>query len=153
MSILRKVPWVSLALLLLTYGTWGWMISKANVPPPVWLVTAIAIVLLMGSLTSTWSRITNYSNVFLKSNDRSFGSSVVAAFLFFLVVAWFRVSINILVIIAAAILARLDFQAAGFKQRQIFWLLSIFSLTSLALGALLYKYNILCPVIQKCRLV
>jgi hypothetical protein len=137
MSILQRLPFVSLGLLLLTYTTLGWVISAAYAPWFVWLVVAIAIFALVGCLTISWTRLTDYSFVFFKSNLRSFGLSFLGAFLFFLVIAKFRVFLDTLVIFAATILARIDFQTAGFTQGQAFWLISIFSLTGLAVGALI----------------
>lgn len=142
MSIQRKLPWVSLALLLLTYSTWGWVISRAKVPPVVWVLAVVAILLLTGSLTSPWSKIANYSNVLFKSNLRSFSLTVFGAFMFFLMIAWFRVFIDTLVIISATILARIDVQTCGFKEHHAFWILSFTSLTGLALGALVNHYKI-----------
>jgi hypothetical protein len=55
-------------------------------------------------------------------------------------IAQFRVFLDTLLIIAAAILAKIDFQTAGFSEGQAFWFLSIFSLTGLALGALIHKF-------------
>ncbi|EKE99209.1 hypothetical protein FDUTEX481_03402 [Tolypothrix sp. PCC 7601] len=49
--------------------------------------------------------------------------------------AWFRMFLDTLLIIAAAILARIDFQAAGVKEGQAFWLTSLLSLAGVALGA------------------
>jgi hypothetical protein len=75
------------------------------------------------------------SSILLKSSTRSFVFAVFAAFLFFVMLAWFRLFLDTLLIVSAAILARIDFQAAGFKQGQTFWITSIFCLAGLALGA------------------
>lgn len=139
MSILKRLPFVSLVLLLLTDITLGWVISKAYAPKFIWLLTVIAILVLLAILTISWRRLTDYSFVFFKSNLKSFIITVLAAFLFFLIIARFRVFLDTLVVIATAILAKIDFQTAGFTERQTFWFLSIFSLTGLALGALIHK--------------
>ncbi|MBW4631650.1 MAG: hypothetical protein KME30_07040 [Iphinoe sp. HA4291-MV1] len=139
MSILKRLPFFSLALLLLTYTTISWVISKAHIPQFMWLLAVISILCLMGGLTTSWTRLTNYSFVLFKSNLGSFGMTLVGAFLFFLMIVSFRVFVNTLLIVAVAVLARIDFQTAGFNQGQTFWFLSIFSLTGLALGAMLHK--------------
>lgn len=135
MSIIKRLPWLSLALVLLTYAILGWVISKASLPPFGWVIVAIAILLLLFGLTTPWRRIANYSTNFLKSNTRSFGAAVLAAFLFFLMIAWFRLFLDSLLIIAATILARIDFQRTGFNEGQTFCILSILSLVAVALGA------------------
>lgn len=150
MSIIKRLPWVSLALLLLTYSTWGWVISKEKPSPPVWFAAAMATLVLISCLTSSWFKIINYSNFLFKTNLRSFGVSVIAAFLLFFAVAWFSVFINTSLIIAATILARLDFQSAGFKEWQVFLILLTLTFASLALGALMYYSNPMCFLIHKC---
>ncbi|WP_414586488.1 hypothetical protein [Scytonema sp. PCC 10023] len=141
MSILKRLPFVSLVLLLLTYTTLGWVISKTYAPARwfIWLLAVIAILVLLAGLTISWRRLTDYSFVLFKSNLKSFSITVLAAFLFFLIIAQFRVFLDTLVIIAAAILGKIDFQTAGFTEGQAFCFLSIFSLTGLALGALIHK--------------
>ena len=139
MSIFKRVPWVSLALVMLSYSTLGWVISETRVSIFVWLVTVVAILLLIVTLTIPWLKMTYYLNALLKSNTRSFGVAVLAAFLFFIMIAWFRVFLDTLLIISATILVRIDFQKAGLREGLAFCTASIFSLGGLALGALIYK--------------
>ncbi|MFS0514581.1 hypothetical protein ACEYW6_07640 [Nostoc sp. UIC 10607] len=139
MLILKRVPWVSLALVLLSYSTLGWVISETRAPLFVWLVTVVAILILIVTLTTPWPKMTYYFSILLKSNTRSFGVAVLAAFLFFIMIAWFRIFLDTLLIISATILVRIDFQIAGLREGLAFWTASIFSLTGLALGALIYK--------------
>ena len=116
MLILQRVPWVSLTLLILSYSTLGWVISETKAPLFAWAIIAIAILLFVGILTVPWTRMTDVSSNLFKSNTRTFVVSVFAAFLFFVMIAWFRMFLDTLLIISAAILARIDFQAAGFKE-------------------------------------
>ncbi|MBD0387496.1 MAG: hypothetical protein ICV54_13475 [Nostoc sp. C3-bin3] len=139
MSILKRVPWVSLALLLLSYSTLGWVISETRPSLFVWLVTVVAILLLVVTLTIPWLKMTYYLNVLFKSNIRSFGVAVLAAFLFFVMIAWFRIFLDTLLIISATILVRIDFQMVGLREGLAFWTTSTFSLTGLALGALIHQ--------------
>ncbi|MBD2508159.1 hypothetical protein H6G91_12855 [Nostoc muscorum FACHB-395] len=139
MSIFKRVPWVSLALVLLSYSTLGWVISETHAPVFVWVLTVVAILLLIVTLTTPWPKMTYYLRILLKSNIRSFGVAVLAAFLFFLMIAWFRVFLDTLLIISATILVRIDFQRAGLKEELAFFTASIFSLAGLALGALIYE--------------
>ncbi|MDF5731354.1 MAG: hypothetical protein PUP92_25965 [Rhizonema sp. PD38] len=142
MSTLKRFPWVSLGLLLVTYAILGWVISAANVQPFVWLVAAIAVFSLVGFWTTPWSNMANYSIFVFKSNLRTFAFVILAAFLFFLMIAWFSVFLDTLVVIAAIILARIDFQLNGFSRKQAFWTLSIFSLVGLACGGFFQKASI-----------
>ena len=137
MSILKRLPFVSLVLLLFTYTTLGWVISKAYAPKFIWVLTVITILVLLGGLTISWRRLTHYSFVLFQSNLRSFSITVLGAFLFFLMIAQFRVFLDTLLIISANILLRIDVQTSGLGERQTFFLTSIFSLTGLALGAVM----------------
>ena len=139
MSILKRVPWVSLALVLLSYSTLGWVISEARAPLFVWLMTVVAILLLIVTLTIPWMKMRYYFSILLKSNTRSFAVAVLGAFLFFVMIAWFRVFLDTLLIVSATILVKIDFQTAGLREGLAFWTTSSFSLIGLALGALIHK--------------
>ncbi|MBW4671904.1 MAG: hypothetical protein KME60_31880 [Cyanomargarita calcarea GSE-NOS-MK-12-04C] len=140
MSILKTLPWITLTLVMVTYTTLGWVISKAPVPWFAWLLVAIAVLFLTGVVTTPWKSFADYSDALVKSNTRSFGVAILAAFLFFLMLAWFKVFLQGLLITSAATLARIDFQVAGFREIQAFWITSIFSLVGLALGAVGGKF-------------
>ncbi|MBD2387001.1 hypothetical protein [Cylindrospermum sp. FACHB-282] len=139
MSILKRVPWFSLALVLLSYSTLGWVISETQAPWFVWLAVVVAILLMVVSLTTPWSRVAEFYSILLKSNTRSFGVAILAAFLLFVMLAWFRVFLDTLLILSATILVRIDFQVAGLRQWLVFSFTSIFSLVGLAAGVLVYK--------------
>ncbi|MBC6431280.1 hypothetical protein FM036_10840 [Nostoc sp. HG1] len=139
MSILQRVPWVSLALVLLSYSTLGWVIAETFAPVSVWVATVVAILLLIVTLTIPWMKMKYYFSILLKSNTRSFAVAVLAAFLFFIMIAWFRIFLDTLLIVSATILVKIDFQTAGLREGLAFWTASIFSLTGLGLGALIYK--------------
>jgi hypothetical protein len=135
MLMIKRIPWVSLLLAFLTYSSFGWIIIKMQAPLVVWPVIVVAILFLVTGLTSPWSKIANYSAIFVKSDIRSFGSAILAAFIFFLMIAEFRIFLNFLVIFSATILIRIDFQAAGLEEGKSFWFISTFAVLSLALGA------------------
>ncbi|MDB9303143.1 MULTISPECIES: hypothetical protein [Cyanophyceae] len=138
MTIVKTLPWISLVLVLFSYGTLGWALSETQAPLYVWITFILAVSLLVASLTIPWSAISKYSNLFLQSNIRSFAVATFGAFLFFLMLAWFRIFLDTLLIISAGILARIDFQTAGYKQGQAFLITLTFSLAGLALGKVLH---------------
>lgn len=138
MLIVKRLPWTSLVLVLFSYSTLGWALSETQAPWYVWLTCIVAVLLLVGSLTVPWSAISKYSSLLVQSNLRSFAVTTLAAFLFFLMLAWFRIFLDTLLIICAGILARIDFQTAGFKQVQVFLITSISCLAGLGLGKALH---------------
>ncbi|AKG23992.1 hypothetical protein [Calothrix sp. 336/3] len=137
---MKQIPWLSLILLLLTYLALGWVISKAHIPSGIWILTITAIVTLAATLTRPWTMSANYFDKLLKSNFRSFCLTLVGAFLFFLILARFRLFLDILVILSASLLARIEFQALGFQESKSFWIITICSLSGLGLGVLLEQF-------------
>jgi hypothetical protein len=140
MSILKKIPWFSLTLVLLSYSTLGWMIFEEKVHWYVWAITVATIILSLIFVTNPWLKINDYPSVLLKSNAKTFGVSILAAFLFFLMIAWFRVFLDTLLILCATILAKIDFQAVAIKPKLAFVCTSVFSILGLGLGALINHY-------------
>lgn len=138
MSIVKRLPWISLVLVLLSYSTLGWVLLETKAPKFVWFVVVPAVLLLVAGLTAPLSLMAKYSSILFKSNFRTFAVAVLGAFLFFLMLAWFRLFLDSLLIISAAILARIDFQVSGFKEGQAFVITSIISLIGIALGAGMY---------------
>ena len=113
--MLKKIPWFSLTLVLLSYSTLGWVIFEEKAPWYVRLITVLTILLSLISVTNPWLKLDDYSHIFFKSNARTFLVAILAAFLFFLMIAWFRVFLDTLLIICATILAKIDFQSVGLK--------------------------------------
>jgi hypothetical protein len=134
---MKSFPWVSLTLVVLAYGSLGWLISQAHSPWYIWLTAVTAILFLLSALTTPWLKMADYSILFFKSDTRTLAFSVLAAFLFFLMLAWFKVFLDTLVIISANILLRIDIQRCGLGERQSFFITSIFSFTGLALGIIM----------------
>jgi hypothetical protein len=138
MAILKRLPKISLVLVMLSYSTLGWGLSETQAPMYVWISVILIILLLVASLTVPWSEISKYSSLLVRSNLRSFAVTTVGAFLFFLMLAWFQIFLDILLIISAGILARIDCQTSSFKQAGTFLIMFIFSLAGLGLGKLMY---------------
>jgi hypothetical protein len=137
---LQKIPWFSLTLLLLSYCALGKVISETKPTLFVWLIVLLTILVLLASLTIPWSKMAEYYGNLFKSNIRSFAITVSAAFLLFLMLAWFRVFLDTLLVISANILAKIDFQTAEFKAKLTFWVTSFFAFSGLAAGALLSRF-------------
>lgn len=140
MSILKKIPWFSLTLILLSYSTLGWIIFEEKAPWYVRLITAVTILLSLILLTNPWLKLDDYSHIFFKSNARTFLVAILAAFLFFLMIVWFRVFLDTLLILSATILAKIDFQSVGLKPALAFGCISFCSLLGLGMGALINQY-------------
>ena len=104
------------------------------------LITVVTILLSLICITNPWLKLDDYSHIFFKSNARTFVVAILAAFLFFLMIAWFRVFLDTLLVMSATILAKLDFQAVSLKPALAFGCISFCSLLGLGLGALVNYY-------------
>lgn len=144
MSPLKKLPWFSLVLLLVTYSILGWRSSSVHGfwviwlgVPSSWVILLLVVagaLLIAVSLTSALPIVTDIIGFTLKSDTRAFLVVSIGAFLTVLIICWLPVFAHILIVVSANSLARLDLQTARFTQWQAFWILSIVSLAGLGLG-------------------
>ncbi|MFN9698167.1 MAG: hypothetical protein ACK55G_12375 [Dolichospermum sp.] len=116
------------------------MVFAETAPWYIWLITVVTILLSLICFTSPGLKLNEYTSILFKSSARSFGVAILAAFLFFLMVAWFRVFLDILLILCATILARIDFQTLALKPAIAFGCISFFAVVGLALGAFIKLY-------------
>lgn len=133
---LKKFPWVSLALLLVTHSTLGWLLSAFHDPWFAWVMVVVGVLLLAAVLSSPWSKIRDGFALLFKSDTRAFFIAVAAALLMVLIISCLHIFAHALVVTSADTLVRLDAQTAGLSERQAFWILAILSLVGLGLGAL-----------------
>lgn len=135
----KKLPWGTLALLLVTYSTLGWLLSPFYDPWFVWVMVVVGVLLLAAWLSSPWAKTANIFVRLFKSDTRTFLVIVLGAFLSVVIITWFDVFVHALVVVSAATLFKLEAQKTGLSERQTFWLLAILSLVGLGLGAALHS--------------
>lgn len=145
MALLKNFPGISLLLLLLTYTVEGWLYSR-------WVVThvnnetiaileqltepisfgilygmAIAgILLFIVVFTSPIALIAISLDGWLKSDTRAFISIFIGAFAFTIIVQQLSLFARLLVLIASALLLKLDLQLMGWNRWLCTLILAIF---------------------------
>jgi glucose-6-phosphate-specific signal transduction histidine kinase len=122
---------------MLSYSSLGWVLADMQAPWFAWFTLVLTTILLIGTVTAPYSDIAIYSNVLLASSIRSFFVAVGGAFFFFLMIAWFRVFLDTLLIVCAALLTRIDFQANGFTEWQAFIATLTAAIMGVGLGTLI----------------
>lgn len=133
----KKLPWVSLLLLLISYTICGWLLfAVAYKHWVVWLAAGAMALLIAGALTSALPLVKDIVGFTLKSDSRAFFIVTIAAFLTVLVVTWFNAFAHALILMSAESLARLELQTSRFNQWQAFGILSLVSLAGLGLGGI-----------------
>ncbi len=152
---LKKIPWISSFLLLLTYGVFGWIYSQ-------WVVAEIERGNLLGALENATEKSTLFGlGIFwvlliatvitapialmtisitfsLKTEARIFLSILFGAFAFSLIIQEIGYFARFLVLLSAAMLMKLDLQLLGFKKWLSTLIVAIFCLLGFAGGILAF---------------
>ena len=134
MLSLKKLPKLSLMLLLVTYTTLGWILSASKSPWYIVLLAAALVLLLAETLAAPFSKIRKIILRSLSSDINAFIIVLVLSFLAAAIVVWIDIVVRVLVLVSAGLLARLDLYRAGLGQWQAFWILTVISLIGFALG-------------------
>lgn len=137
---MKLIPFLSLTLLLISYGIFGWSLANSNASLLVYVIVVAAIFLLDAILTSPLPSLKKIIAPWFQSEVATFLSVIFGAFLFVIVMRWIQFFVNTFVLVSAGILVRLDTQVYGLKKWQSFWVLVIISEASLGLGYALYRF-------------
>lgn len=136
MLFVKKLPWLSLSLLLLTYAVFGWLLSAFDRSWLLWIMAAVFILIVAISLIEPLSVIQPFYTAWLKTDTRAFLSVIIGAFIAVVIIRWLTIFLRLLVLYSAAMLARLDLQTAGYSKWQAFGILATVSLVGFGLGLL-----------------
>jgi hypothetical protein len=134
MRPVRKFPWLSLAILLAAYATFSAFLTRSTITWLAWGIVLTFTLLQALLLTTLFDGLKILIARWLKSDIGYFTLIMLFSLGMTVVFLWFRVFGYILVLIASEVLARLDLQNAGFNRVQALMILSIFSLSGLAVG-------------------
>lgn len=137
-STLRKLPWLSISLLLVTYINFGWILAKADVTWWQWGLSGALTLLIAEALASPWSLLRNVLYRWLKSDMRAFISAMVGAFFAVILLTWLHLSAHGILLVASGALVRLDAQRAQLRNWQAFLIMTVISASGLALGGFGY---------------
>ena len=152
MARLNLIPLLSTGLLIITYAVFGWDIAAKSLDwsqilfnqfqqwhigleQEIFIVVIhalalIAIILTALALTAPIALMTFFVGSWVQSEVRSIVSILIWSFLFVLVLRWFNLFIEFLVLLAAAILGRIEFRSAGFNSLQTLGILTLLCLLS-----------------------
>jgi hypothetical protein len=131
---LKKLPWLSLCLLLFAYFNLGWVLYVWKSPWWVWLLVTIVGFGITEALAFPLSLFRTLFSQWIGSDTKAFFGAIILVFLTVLLLSWIDFSTHLLLLIAAATLARLELQAAAIAELQAFFCLSFFSFLGLAVG-------------------
>jgi len=138
----KKLPWLSLALLLATYATFSWYFTHTFAKVLTFSISAyLAWGLVLGFtlleallLTTQFDGLKAMVGRWLRSDLGYFTLIFAASLGGTLAFIWANVTGYFVVLIAAEILARLDLQNARFSRFQSFVILTVISIVGLVVG-------------------
>lgn len=130
----KKLPTVSLALLVTAYATFGWFLATSHYSSLAWILAIAWLLLLAWALLSPLRSSAAFISRWFKSDVVAFLSLMLLAAGVAIVLFWLHIFVQALIILSAEILARVDIQTANFSEGQAFWILTITSLLGLAVG-------------------
>ncbi|MDX2100274.1 MAG: hypothetical protein SFW36_21065 [Leptolyngbyaceae cyanobacterium bins.59] len=137
--MLKKVPWISIVLLVLAYGLFGWYLFRFT-PYQITLLLVIAFLVFQAIvLTSPPRRVaTRFINWVMSSGVRLiFGLTLASVGVLFLLTS--PELAHVLVGLAASGLLRLDLQVLGVRRSITFWTLLLLGFLGLGSGWAVYR--------------
>jgi len=158
---LKKIPWLSIILLLLTYSSFGWIFARSiswwiqwflendswfglTLSEPVVFFTlkiiGLILVLFISLILTTPLRFFNYLfGTWLQSDTKALLSVLGFAFAAVLIACWLEQFVRLLILTSAAMLFRFELQRNGYPQWLRKLLLGSLSLISFLTGLILYQ--------------
>mgnify|MGYP000338335138 CR=1 FL=1 len=137
---LRKLPWISIGMMVLTYGVFGWLMAASLVSPWLpWLGACYITIVIIGLTLVPLRNFRTKLDYWLQSKLRSLISLIGGAFAMVIIFSWLELFMRILVLIAAAFLVRIDLISQGLSRKQIFCFLGTCALGSYGLGVLIHE--------------
>lgn len=124
----------SLFLFLAAYFNLGWLLAASVVPVWTWLLVASLILLVAEALASPWAIIRKFFFRWISTDTRAFFAVTFAAMLTVIVLSWFHVFTQVMLLFVAACLIRLNLQTAAIGDSKAFVILSFLSLASMGAG-------------------
>lgn len=129
-----KSHWLSWGLLVLSYATYGQLLHANGSSEFIWVATIAFLVVKSAIITLLWRPVRNFA---LKGFQSDVGYSVmvlVLASVAVLAVVQFRAFAYFIVLVAAALLVRVDCLMTGMGNRRAFFTLVLLSLIGIGLS-------------------
>ncbi|CAD5973194.1 hypothetical protein PCC9214_03963 [Planktothrix tepida] len=140
---LTIITWLSFGLLLLTCLHFGWFLFESHL---YFIISGIILALIWAVDLFFTIPLNFFQNTVLRWIRTDLGTFLMIVFLSILgvfMITWLQISINILLMLSATALARLELQTSRFSNWQSFIILSILSTFGLILGwALNYYFSV-----------
>jgi hypothetical protein len=133
-----KPPWTSLAILFLTYATFGWLLHDWTNDRQVWLLVAFGAVMLGGIVTYPSRSVALGFGRFFKTDTRALILIIATSISSVVLLTWLQFFVDAVVLCSAGLLASLDLKTRGWNK--IVSLITIIGWQLLGISAGLYAH-------------
>lgn len=169
MRWLKSIPFLSIALVIVTYAAFGWRLAEASVPWSIMfhehlkglrididqrvilvlihVFTLFIITLTTLALTTPITLMTYVAGNWAKSELKSMVSMVFWCLVFVVSLRWFNYFTSFLLLLSAAILGRIELRYIGLGQRQSLLLLALICISAFAGGVYSYFHYYPLPAV------
>lgn len=134
---IKRFPWLSLTLLMVAYGSFGWFLSNPQTSSQFAWFVALGWAWIISEVFL--DPITDFSRFIMrwfKSDTVAFLSICMIAGLAAVIMFWLHVFLYIVTILATEALARIDLNTINCSRRQTLWILSSVSIVGLLIGGI-----------------
>jgi hypothetical protein len=131
---MQKFPWMSICLLLLANVCFGFFLQDYESAKLTWILAIVYIVLECGALSIAWQPVRDFMLLGFKSDVGYTLMAFAGASFVVVMLAWLRIFSYFLLILAAAILLRVDLYTRRTGSAVSFLVLLISSAIGLALS-------------------
>ncbi|MFM7471841.1 MAG: hypothetical protein ACKO5P_10070 [Nodosilinea sp.] len=129
-----NLPWFSWLLLVIAYATYGNFLHTIKANPLTWSINLTLAILVAGVAAFFWSLCRQVIVRGFRSDWGYFLLALVVTFLTITAVSQFRLFACWGMLVAVALLVRVDMMVANFKNSAIFFCLSLLSLLGMAIS-------------------
>lgn len=134
---MTKRRWLSFLILLIAYMTFGWFLKSEQASQLSWILSVTFAFTQASILTLLWRPAREFALLGFQSDAGYFVMVLCLASLAVAALAWVQVFVYFLVMVAAALLVRVDLLAMEFGNVLSFLALSIIPILGLALSWML----------------
>jgi hypothetical protein len=110
-----KVPWTALAILFLTYATFGWLLHDWTSNRQVWLLVAFGSTVLGGIITYPSRSVAFSFGRFFKTDTRALILIIFSSVLTVALLTWLQFFVDAVVLCAAGLLVSLELKTRGWS--------------------------------------
>lgn len=115
-DLLPKLPRMSLALLFLTYATFGWLLHQWTSDQSIWLAVAFGVTVLGGIVAYPSRSVSLLFGRFFKTDTRALILIVSASIISVILLTWLQFFVDTVVLCTAGLLVSLDLKIRGWSK-------------------------------------